>query len=174
MHITKILSFITTVSLLFLSCIKEEASNDMVINHVNANDQVPTFAVEGPDDISFSSKQFVGKQSLLIFFGTYCSDCKKVLPVIEEVWKELKNDKKFLLVPIARKESVEDITKYWTDNQYTMPFYLDPEGSVFALFANNTIPRIYIINPDNVVTWMSVESLDLTAKELIKRIKGGK
>ena len=155
MHITKILSFIVTMTLLLFSCIKDDESE--TINYINVNSQIPTFA---------------GKQSLLVFFGTYCPDCKQVLPVIEEVWKELKDDPRFLLVTISRKETAEVVSNYWKENQFTMPFYLDTRGEVFSLFANNTIPRIYIINPDNEVVWMAVESLDISAKELIQKIKG--
>ena len=53
-----------------------------------------------------------------------------------------------------------------------MPFYLDhTRGNVFALFANNTIPRIYLIGPEENVVWMSVESLDISAKDLINKIR---
>lgn len=170
MHITKILSFIVIMTLLLFSCIKDDENE--TINYINVNSQIPTFAVEDTAGNTFSSKQFIGKQSLLVFFGTYCPDCKQVLPVIEEVWKELKDDPRFLLVTISRKETAEAVSNYWEENQFTMPFYLDTRGEVFSLFANNTIPRIYIINPDNEVVWMAVEFLDISAKELIQKIKG--
>ena len=102
MHITKILSFIVTMTLLLFSCIKDDESE--TINYINVKSQIPTFAVEDTAGNTFSSKQFIGKQSLLVFFGTYCPDCKQVLPVIEEVWKELKDDPKFLLVTISGKK----------------------------------------------------------------------
>lgn len=171
MHINKIFLYIFSLSLLLFSCIKDDES-EAVINYVNVNDQVPSFAVEDTAGNTFNSKHFLDKQSLLVFFGTYCSDCQKVLPVVEEVWKELKDDSKFLLVTISREESAETVSRYWKDNRFTMPFYLDPKHSAFELFANNTIPRIYIIGPDTKVVWMSVESLDLSAKELIQKIKG--
>ena len=174
MNINKIYLFIFSLSLLLFSCIKENGDEGS-INYVNINDQVPPFAVEDAQEETFNSKQFLGKESLLVFFGTYCPDCKKVLPVIEEVWKELKDDPKFLLVTISREEPTETVSRYWKDNQFTMPFYIDPtHGDVFSLFANNTIPRIYVINTDNKVVWMSVESLDISAKELIQKIKGSK
>lgn len=170
MHINKIFLYIFSLSLLLFSCIKDDDS-EAVINYININDQIPSFAVEDTAGNIFKSKQFLDKQSLLVFFGTYCSDCKKVLPIIEEVWKELKNDPKFQLVTISREESAETVSQYWDDNRFTMPFYLDPSHTVFKLFANNTIPRIYIIGPDNRVLWMSVETLDLSAGELIQKIK---
>ena len=52
-----------------------------------------------------------------------------------------------------------------------MPFYLDPDKKVFSLFANSTIPRVYLVNPENIVTWMAVEQMDLSAKQLIGKIE---
>lgn len=174
MRNTRILFYLFTVSLLLLSCIKDDADSEGMINYVSVNDHVPTFAVEDTAGNKFSSKQFVGKNSLLVFFGTYCPDCKKVLPVIEEVWTELKDDPRYQLIAISRGEEENVVSEYWESNRFTMPFYLDPDKQVFSLFANNTIPRIYIVSPDNVVTWMSVESLELSAKELISKIKESK
>ena len=121
MHITKILSFIVTMTFLLFSCIKDDESE--TINYINVNSQIPTFAVEDTAGNTFSSKQFIGKQSLLVFFGTYCPDCKQVLPVIEEVWKELKDDPRFLLVTISRKETAE---KYPFYSNYPVFSILDP------------------------------------------------
>lgn len=170
MYTGKAFTFIAILSILFFSCIKDE-NNDTTINYVNTGDQVPSFTVEDATGNLFNSDRFLGKQSLLVFFGSYCPDCKQVLPVIEEVWINMKNDSNFQLVAISRKETIDMVSEYWKENQFTMPFYLDQEGEAFALFANNTIPRIYVINPDNKVVWMSVESLNLTASELIEMIR---
>lgn len=172
MNLTKIISIIIAASLLLFACIKEEGTSGEVINHISINDHIPPFSVSDTAGYTFNSKQFIGKHSLLVFFGSYCGDCKEVLPVIEEVWKNMKNDPEFLLIPISRRETAEVVINYWEANGFTMPFYLDQQGDAFSLFANSTIPRIYIINSSNVVVWMSVESLDLTANELIEKLKG--
>ena len=52
-----------------------------------------------------------------------------------------------------------------------MPFYLDPNEKVFSLFANSTIPRVYLVNRENIVTWMAVEQMSLSAKQLIGKIE---
>lgn len=172
MYTLKILSFITVLSTLLLSCIKDD-NNETTINYIDIGHQIPSFTVEDTTGTIFNANQFLDKHSLLVFFGTYCPDCKKVLPVIEEIWKEMKNDSKFQLVTISRDETADTVSEYWEKNQFTMPFYLDPSyGYVFSLFANNTIPRIYIINSNKEVVWMSVESLDISGTELIEMIKG--
>lgn len=171
MYSSKIVSFISILCILFFSCIKDD-NHEKTDNYVNIGNQVPSFAVEDTTGKTFNSKQFLNKQSLLVFFGTHCHDCKKVLPVIEEVWREMKNESKFMLVTISREETAETVSEFWEKNQYTMPFYLDPTcGDVFSIFANNTIPRIYIINQNKEVVWMAIESLDISAKELIQLIK---
>lgn len=167
----KAFSFIAILSVLFFSCIKDE-NNDTTNNYVNTGDQVPSFTVEDATGNLFNSSQLLGKHSLLVFFGTYCLDCKLVLPIVEEVWENLNNDSKFQLVAISRRETADTVSEYWKENRFTMPYYLDQKGEAFALFANNTIPRIYVVNPDNKVVWMSVESLDLTAGELTEMIRG--
>lgn len=167
----KISLLLGVMVLFFSSCIKEE-ENEPVINHITINSPVPSFTVEDKNGDIFSSSQFSGKQSLLIFFGTYCSDCKHVLPVMEKVWQTLKDDPQFLLIPISRDETADQLSAYWEENQFTMPFYLDPtRGDVFSLFANYTIPRIYLINAENKVTWMAVESLEISTDDLIQKIK---
>lgn len=167
----KISLFVFIVVLFSTSCIKDN-ENERVIDYITINSPVPSFTVEDRSGNIFSSAQFSGKQSLLIFFGTYCSDCKRVLPVMEKVWQELKDDPQFLLVAISRDETADQISAYWEENRFTMPFYLDPaRGDVFSLFANYTIPRIYLISPENKVTWMAVESLNISADELIQKIK---
>ena len=51
-----------------------------------------------------------------------------------------------------------------------MPFFLDPKREVFSLFANSTIPRLYLSNRENIVTWMAIEEMELTTEQLIEKI----
>ena len=61
MHINKIFLYIFSLSLLLFSCIKDDES-EAVINYVNVNDQVPSFAVEDTAGNTFNSKHFLDKQ----------------------------------------------------------------------------------------------------------------
>ena len=100
-----------------------------------------------------------------------CGDCKRELPKIDSVWNELKDQPTFRLVTISRGETAEVVNAFWKEQNFTMPFYLDPDKKVFSLFANSTIPRVYLVNRENIVTWMAVEQMDLSAKQLIEKIE---
>jgi peroxiredoxin len=157
----------------FVSCIKEgDDIPDEIINYVEVGDVVPMFTVADDKGGAFSSSGFAGKRSLLVLFVSSCGDCQKVLPVINnEVWPWVKDNPGYQLITIARDEPAQEVANHWSDNKYTMPAYLDPGRKVFSLFANRTIPRLYIINEEGIIEWMAVEKLEISSSELIDKVK---
>lgn len=155
-----LLSFFTT------SCVSGDSDTYVVENYVEVGSKVPSFSVSSSAGNVFSSDAFVGKRSLLVLFSTSCSDCRRVLPVIEEIWQAVKNETDCQVVAIARAETV--------DRWGVIPCYCDPDRSVFSLFANSTVPRLYIINEAGIVTWMAIEQLELTADELLNQLSANK
>lgn len=157
----------------FISCVKDGDSTLFeIINYVEVGDSVPTFTISDDKGNLFNSSDFTGKRSLLILFATSCPHCRDVLPGIEEkVWPAIQNNPDYSLVTISRGETAQEVNTYWSDNKYTMPAYLDAGRKVFSLFANSTIPRLYIINEEGVIEWMAIEKLDISPEELISKIK---
>ena len=117
------------------------------------------------------AEELEGQVTLLVFFVTTCSDCERELPKIEEVWEKLKENPNFRLVTVSREETASTVNKYWEKEKFTMPFFLDSKREVFSLFANSTIPRLYLSNRKNIVTWMAIEEMELTTEQLIKKIE---
>lgn len=163
--------FVTSLvfTLLLFSCIKDKKED--VINYIQENDKLPEFTVKNATGEELHSEDLTGKVTLLTFFVTTCGDCKRELPKIDSVWNELKNNPSFRLVTISRGETVEVVNAFWKKQNFTTPFYLDPDKEVFSLFANSTIPRVYLIDRENIVTWMAIEQIDLSAKQLIGKIE---
>lgn len=155
---------------LFSACVKDKDKPEEMVNYVNINDKLPEFTVKNVDGEELRSQDFAGRVTLLVFFITTCPDCQRELPKIEQVWQDFKDNPDFRLVTIARAEKADVISQFWEKHQFDMRFYLDPDRQVFSLFANNTIPRIYLVNRENVVTWMAIEEMSLTALQLEEKI----
>lgn len=157
----------------FSACIKEELPDTSgIVNYITVGDEVPAFSVSDGENNTFTSASLKGKRTLLVFFHTGCSDCQRELPKVNAVWKALKEEDGYQVVAIAREEKRSDVAAYWAAHHFTVPFYLDMDRSVFSLFANSTIPRLYIIDPDGVVQWMATETLDgMKAEELVWLLK---
>lgn len=162
--------FFLSFLIIAFSCVKEE-TDDEIINHVIIGQIIPEFTVSDGIGNSLHSENLNGKKTLLVFFSTTCPDCQRELPKIQAVWDSLKNIPDYVIITIARSQSKEITDNYWNSEGFTMPKYLDPDRSVFDLFANSTIPRIYIIDSKGIIRWMAVETLDLQPEELINKMK---
>ncbi|MDH6535499.1 TlpA family protein disulfide reductase [Parabacteroides sp. 52] len=163
--------FLFSLFLLFTACVREDEITE-TINYITVGDKVPDFTVEDGTGGHFSSSQFVGKKSLLVFFNTTCRDCQRELPTIQSLWEtKLKNNPDYTLVTIARGEEKSKTDSYWTEYAFTMPKYQDPYRKVFTLFANNTIPRFYFIDKEGIVKWMVIENLYMSSDQLFEKME---
>jgi len=145
--------------------------SDDIENYVGVGDAIPQFTIHEDDGSTFDSSTLHGKKTALLFFNTGCSDCERELPVIEKAWRVLKDDPDVVFVTIARGQTVQDTETYWQEHQLTLPRFHDPKRAVFQLFANNYVPRLYLIDGEGRVQWMSIEKFNLTDMQLIEKIR---
>ncbi|MCD7937240.1 MAG: TlpA family protein disulfide reductase [Tannerellaceae bacterium] len=163
---------------LFSSCIKESEESDYpyLEQEIEVGDIVPVFTVYEKEDqtgASFSSTQCEGKITVIVFFNTGCKDCRRELPKINYAWDTLRDDPLYQIVPIARDQGKEEIEAFWKDPDYTfsMPAYVDPGRKVYTLFANQTVPRVYIVNQEGVISWMAIEELTQTKEQFTELLR---
>ena len=158
-------------SLFLSSCVKDKDQDGKIENYIKVGDKLPNFTVKNTAEEELNNEQLKGHVTLLVFFMTTCPDCERELPKIEGIWQQLHENTDFKLIAISRAETASTVNQYWEKQQFKMPFYLDPEREVFSLFANSTIPRIYLVNRENIVTWMAIEETELTTEQLIEKIE---
>jgi thiol-disulfide isomerase/thioredoxin len=143
------------LALVLVSCIGEGAPADDG-SRVRVGDPVPQFGV---DDF-VSPGDFLGRKSLLVLFNTGCPDCQRELPVIDAACRELPD---MQAIALSRDENV-------TAWGYVMTPYPDPARAVYNLFAEHTIPRVYLIDETGTVVWMAIEKLPANFKQQIDEI----
>lgn len=119
---------------------------------LKAGDSLPVFSVVMNDGSSVSTESLKGHVAVIVFFNTNCSDCRKELPVIQELWEIYKENQKVVIVPIAREESEAEIAEYWRANNLTMPYSPQDDRTIYSLFAPSVIPRIYVASPSGKIT----------------------
>lgn len=164
-----VLFFLT--SLLFASCISDNEEVPDMINYVEVGDVIPNFEIKENDGRVLSSNDFEGKRSIIVFFNTWCSNCAKELPIIEDAYKMLKEEPDFKMAAIARAETSETTAPYWTEKEFTMPKYHDLQKEVFFLFGNSYVPRIYLIDRDKKIIQMGIETFNLSAQQIVALVK---
>ena len=136
---------ILILTLVLTSCVTDEPE---IESTVKVGDKVPDFIVELNNGTRLASDDLIGRHSVITFFNTSCSDCQRELPVIDSLYRRRPE---LIVACIARSESATSISKYWEENNLSVPYSAQPDASVYNLFATAGIPRIYIIDESQTV-----------------------
>lgn len=129
------------------SCISDDIAEGSSL--IAEGDLLPEFTIIMDDGSTLSTGDLAGAPSLVMLFTTKCPDCRRELPVVEQLHRlrpELR------IVCIAREESADNIESYWRENGLTLPYSPQPDRKIYNLFATETVPRIYIADSHCTVT----------------------
>lgn len=88
---------------------------------------------------------------ILVFWEVRCSYCKKEIPVLNELNKELKDQKDVAILAVCSAEKNETVQNYISANNITLNVPLDPDAAVYYDYGTKVIPNNYIINKDSSV-----------------------
>ncbi len=146
----------------FISCMKEKEDRE---EYVEVGDPLPSFSAVGEDGVYYSSSA-EGKITLICFFITTCPDCHRELPKVQKVWEAFGEDPDFEAVAIGRGHTLGEISDFWEEFDFTMPYYCDPQREVYERFATVTVPRIYISDRNRIVRYKWVNYLGMDADDL--------
>lgn len=134
---------------------------------VKVGQQVPSFVVSISDGTTFNSSQIGSKPVCIVFFNTSCSDCRKELPIVQQIYEEFSESIQF--VCISRAEDRKSIQAFWTQNKLTLPYSAQTDRKIYNLFALSSIPRLYII--DTLGTIKNAYTTKVSEKELRKALE---
>ncbi|MDE5773826.1 MAG: TlpA family protein disulfide reductase [Muribaculaceae bacterium] len=139
------------------SCITE---GDTGSDPVSVGMTVPPFEVTTLDGEIFSTRVPLKGTTYIIFFNTGCIDCRRELPLLQEQYVAsltLPAAERPRYICISREEGAEEVSRYWSENDLTLPVAACPDRSIYDLFATSGIPRIYTV-VGNTVTAIDTSS----------------
>ena len=91
---------------------------------------------------------------LLSFFTTYCQPCLKEFPILIKLsQKFIHQNLKILLVDL--KEDKKRVQKFATEQGIKLPVLLDRYGVVAKKYGVTSVPRIFVINEQGKLIWMT-------------------
>lgn len=138
---------------------------------VKVGDKAPNFTIELENGKTKQLSDLKGKVVWINFFATWCPPCRQELPHLQkEVYNKLKNNPNFELIILGREHSWEEINKFKTDNKFNMPFYPDMGRKVFSLYANQNIPRNFIIDKEGKIAVASTGFNEKEFEEIIEKV----
>ncbi len=124
---------------------------------VKKGEAAPDFSFETAPGKTQKLSDLKGKVVWINFFATWCPPCRKELPHLQkEVYDKYVENDDFVLIILGREHSWEEINKFKKEQGFTMPFYPDPERKVFSVYAQQNIPRNFIIDKNGKIAVSSV------------------
>ncbi len=120
-------------------------------------EQAPDFTFETAPGKTQTLSELKGKVVWINFFATWCPPCRKELPHLQkEVYDKYVENDDFVLIILGREHSWEEINNFKEEQGFTMPFYPDPERKVFSVYAQQNIPRNFIIDKNGKIALSSI------------------
>ena len=139
---------------------------------INKGDKAPNFTVEMVDGSKVQLSKLKGKVVVVNFWATWCPPCREELKQVQKQLIDRFKGKDFLFLPISRGEKKSVVEAFRKKNNYTFPMGLDPEQSIYKLYASNYIPRNFVVGKDGKVIYVSVGYTPEEFAEMIKVIEG--
>ena len=124
----------------------------------------PEFVLNDINGNAVKMSQFRGKTVVLIFWASWCPDCRAEVPALKEL--QAKTDpSKVVFVSISPDRTVEAWKKYVAENEMGGVQLYKDKSKVSEDYHVKWIPSQYVIGPDGKVVLGTV-MLDKVAKAL--------
>lgn len=138
---------------------------------ISVGDIAPDFTCTTLDGKTISVGNLQGKVVLINFFATWCGPCVIEMPYIQSnVFEKISNND-FIMIAIARDQQSDEVIEFRNTKGFTFPMAVDPDGSIFSLFATQYIPRMFVIGKDGKIKWESGGLSKLQFKDLVTLIQ---
>ncbi len=93
-----IIGFLSLVS----SCVNEKEDVGMQPDAVEVGDMLPEFTVVMNDGRTVESGSLQGHPSFILFFNTACGDCRRELPLVQQMYERYGADGRMVFMAISR------------------------------------------------------------------------
>ena len=120
---------------------------------LNVGDKLPTFVGQDLNGKTVDLNTIVGKKPImLVFWSTWCDDCKEKLPEINEMVKKYSdNGLEFIGINIGMKDTEKKARAYVKEKKMTYPNVFDKTGKLSEKYQLNKVFALIVAAKDGTI-----------------------
>lgn len=167
-----IIKLIPIIAVLFMSqaiCaqnLQEDPDLQYAVDLLKPGSDAPAFTLNDLQGKAVSLKDFKGKTVVLVFWATWCPDCRAEVPEIKAMHAAA-DPAKTVFVSVSFDRSFDTLVKYADENELPGVQLFDPSGkkesAIGADYHVKWIPSLYVIGPDGKVQLATVVASKVAA-----------
>ena len=127
----------------------------------------PDFTLNDLKGNQVTLKNFKGRVVFLNFWATWCPPCRREMPSMERLYKQLK-DRDFTMLAVDMQESEKLVKAFMSDFSLSFPALLDLDGDISFLYGIRGLPSTYIIDREGMIIGKAVGPRDWSSQESIQ------
>lgn len=125
-------------------------------------EKLPDFTVTCLDGSRFTLSEHRGKTVVINLWATWCGPCVKELGGFDRLQRAHPDE--VTVLALHSEMVTEDVAAFLTAFDYEIPFAVDPDGRLIAaLGGSEVLPQTLIVDPDGIVVYNKIGSLDEAA-----------
>jgi thiol-disulfide isomerase/thioredoxin len=97
-----------------------------------------------------------GTVTFVSFFATWCHVCESEMPALASAYNGEGETVQFVSVtnePVGHSVTREDVADWWDEHDGNWPVALDTELALTEALSVAGVPRLFVLDADNIVTW---------------------
>jgi peroxiredoxin len=139
---------------------------------VKVGEKAPDFTCKPITGGEFSLGKQQGTVVLVNFFATWCGPCLAELPHLEkEIQKRYGGRKDFKLIAIGREHGAEELEKFAKEKKLSLPMAPDPKREIYGKYAEQYIPRNFVVGKDGRIKLASVGYTETSFREIVQTLE---
>ena len=138
---------------------------------VEVGEPVPDFAVQTFDGGNFSRSSLAGRPMMLVFWNTWCPECKDELPKINRLAQRSgPKGLAILAINTGLNDTESKARAYWKKYGYVIPIGFDHSFEIGQAFRLVGVPTVFLVDTKGIVRYKN-PLLPEDIEERIQKLK---
>ena len=124
-------------------------------------DTAADFTIARLDGSVFKLSDYRGKKAVnLVFWATWCSNCKVEIPEIKSLHAAHGENIEVLAINVTVNDSLKRVNRYQEKHELTYPLAFDEGRKVTQMYVVMATPTLFVIDINGVIRYRDAETPD--------------